>query len=116
MEITYTLHGDYLLPDLVLPKQEHFTYGKYGMLRRTYLKIYKKILYTNLLTNCDLTQHLAEIDQQANERLGLLIKQMAETQCVTEEFKAKDQMAWIGAMNNIRVCAEEIILKEIVYC
>jgi len=74
------------------------------------------VLYTNLLTTCKLVEHLADIDKQANEMMELLMKQLAEKQGITEQLKANDQMAWVGAMNNIKACAEEIILKEIVYC
>jgi hypothetical protein len=79
------------------------------------LKTHKKILYTNLLTAGTLYAHLAEIDNQANDRFECIVKKMAASQNITEELKAVDQMAWVGAMNNIRVCAEEIVLNEIVY-
>lgn len=114
-EITYTRHGDYYLPDLALPEKENFQIGKYGMLHRTYLKTHRKIIYTNLLTAGTLNKHLAEIDAQANDRLELIMRQMAVAQGITERLKADDQMEWVGAMNSIRACAEEIILKEIVY-
>ena len=89
--------------------------GKYGLLYETYLKTHRRIIYTNLLTAGTLQEHLADIDTQANERLECLMKQMVAAQDITEALKAADQMAWVGAMNNIKACAEEIVLKEIVY-
>lgn len=115
MDITYTQHGDYFLPDLALPEQEDVFIGKYGLLRRTYLKVHRKVLYTNLLTSGKMHEYLAEIDCQAKDMLNLLMKQMAEAQGITEKLKSTDQMAWVGAINNIKACAEEIVLAEIVY-
>lgn len=114
-ELTYSRHGDYLLPNLELPEQEPLHIGKYGLLRKTYLKTHRRIIYINLLTAGTLYKHLAEIDTQSNDRLDCLMRQMAAAQSVTEALKAADQMAWVGAMNNIKACAEEIVLKEIVY-
>lgn len=114
-ELTYSKHGDYLLPDLALPEQLPQQIGKYGLLHKTYLKTHRRILYINLLTSGKLQEHLAEIDRRANERLDLIVQQMAAAQNITEALKAADQMAWVGRMNNIRACAEEIILKEVVY-
>ena len=114
-ELTYSRVSDYHLPDLCLPEQETLPIGKYGLLRKTYLKTHRKIIYTNLLTAGDLHKHLAETEQQANDMLELLMKQMAATQGITEALKSDNQMAWVGAMNNIKACAEKIILKEIVY-
>lgn len=116
IDITYTKHDDYYLPDLVLPEQETVSFGKYGMLCNSYLKNHRKIFYTNLLTSDKLNQYLADINKQAKDMVETLTKQMVERQGVTEELKAQDQMAWVGAMDNIRACAEEIVLKEIVYC
>lgn len=114
-EISYTQHGDYLLPDLLPPEQAPLHIGKYGLLHKTYLKTHRKVLYINLLTAGALHKHLAEIDKQANERFELIVCQMARAQGITEELKAANQMAWVGAMNNIRACAEEIVLGEIVH-
>ena len=113
--ITYSRHGDYRLPDLCLPEQETLPIGKYGLLHKAYLKTHRKIIYTNLLTAGALHKHLAEVDQQANDMLELLMKQMVAAQGVDEQLKAEDQMLWVGKMNNIRACAEGIVLKEIVY-
>lgn len=115
MDITYTQHGDFMLPDLVLPKEEPPTYGKYGRMRRSYLKTHRKGTYVTLLTSGKLTHHLNEIDREAREMLNRLVKQMAQAQGVTEQLKATDQMAWVGAMNNIRNAAEEVVLAEIIY-
>lgn len=114
-DITYSQVGEYFLPDLCPPEQEILPIGKYGLLRKTYLKTHRKIIYTNLLTAGTLYKHLAEIDAQTNDRLDYLIQQMAAARGVTEVLKAADQMAWVGAMNNIKACADEIVLKEIVY-
>lgn len=114
-KITYTPHGDYLLPDLALPKHSAFPIGKYGMICRNYLKTHRKILYCNLLTDGKLNQYLFDIDKQTHDRLDVLIKQMADKQGIDENLKARNQMAWVGAMNNIKACAEEIVLKEVVY-
>ena len=115
MELTYRPEGDYLIPNLMLPVEEAKMIGKYGRLRLRYLKQHRPILYTNLKTTCTLNQHLAEIEQTANERMECLIVQMAERQGVTETLKAADQIKWIGLMNNIRQSAEEIILDELIY-
>ena len=86
----------------------------YGRLRLKYLKEHRRALYINLLTSGELAQHLNEIDQQARRMLELLVKQMAQEQGITEQMKAEDQMAWAGAMNNIRSAAEEVVMREIV--
>ena len=116
MDGTYTLGADGLYyPDLALPETEEAHYGKYGMLRKQYLKNHHKSLYFTLLTSCKLINHLNEIDDEANEMFELLIKQMKERQGITEALKAEDQMAWVKAMNNIRNSADEIVLNELVY-
>ena len=115
MKFTYTKIGDYYLLDLALPKQKSVFFGRYGRLRLTYLKRHKRVLYTNLLTSCKLNEHLADIDKQANTTLDLLVKQMAESQGITEQLKVINQLEWVGLMNNIKVSAKEIVLKEIIY-
>ena len=102
------------MPDLVLPEEETVTYGRYGMLRREFLKEYRKGLYTTLLLQGRLVKHLNQTDLAANERMDLLMRQMAEQQGVTERLKAENQLCG-GKMNNIRNAAEEIVLKELVY-
>lgn len=91
------------------------SFGRYGRLRLKYLKEHRRVLYINLLTSGELTQHLNEVDQQAREMLELLVKQMAQAQGITEQLKAEDQIAWVGAMNNIRNAAEELVMQEVVF-
>lgn len=110
----YTLHGDYYLPDLVLNEKEP-TYGKYGMLRKQFLKDYRPARYQCLLLTGKLTEYLNQIDRDAREQGEMLMKRMAKKQGVTETLKMRDQMKWVGLMNNIKASAEEIVLKEIVY-
>ena len=112
--MSYTLHGDYYLPDLVL-REEEPTYGKYGMLRKQFLKEHRSARYQYLLLTGKLNEHLNQTDQEAREQGEMLMKQMAEKKGVTEELKVQDQMKWVGLMNNIKVSAEEIILKNMVY-
>ena len=112
--MSYTLHGDYYLPDLVL-REEEPTYGKYGMLRKQFLKEHRSARYQYLLLTGKLNEQLNQTDQEAREQVEMLMKQMAEKKGVTEELKVQDQMKWVGLMNNIKVSAEEIILKNMVY-
>ena len=115
MEITYSKYGDYYLPDLVVSDEEPTTYGRFGRMRLRYLKEHRRVLYINLLTSGKLTQHLNTVDRQSREMLELLVKQMAQAQGITEQLKAEDQMAWVGAMNNIRSAAEEVVMQEIMF-
>lgn len=116
MKIEYTKVGDYYLPNLVAPENmKNFELGKYGKLRLKYLKEHKKAEYTILLMDNELQKHLIEVDKIANERFELLMKQFAEKENITEELKVKDQLKWVGLMNNIKHSAEEIILKELIY-
>ena len=112
--MSYTLHGDYYLPDLVL-REEEPTYGKYGMLRKQFLKEHRSARYQYMLLTEKLNEHLNQIDQEVREQVETLMEQMTEKQGVTEELKVQDQMKWVGLMNNIKVSAEEIILKNMVY-
>ena len=114
--INYTLQGDYYLPDLVSPEDNETRYvGKYGRLHQRYLKQNHKGTYFSLLTSGKLHSHLADVEEQAQNRMELLINQMAKAKGVTEKMKVEDQMAWVGAMNNIHSCTEEIVFKELVY-
>ena len=115
MEITYSKYGDYYLPDLAISEKEPATYGRFGRMRLQYLKEHRRATYINLKTSGQLTQHLNEIDREANKMLRLLIEQMAQEQGITEQMKAEDQMAWVGAMNNIRSAAEEVVMQEIMF-
>ncbi len=113
---TYTLGADGLYyPDLTVPDTEEAQYGKYGLLRKCYLKCHHRALYYTLLTSCKLISHLNEIDDEANEMFELLVKQMKERRGITEALKAQDQMEWVKAMNNIRNSADEIVLRELIY-
>ena len=112
---TYRQEGDYLIPNLALPDEPDYQIGKYGRMRRSYLKEHRPILYTNLLTSGTLHRHLAEIDQACNERMAIIVSDMARQEDVTEALKAADQMEWVRRMNSIRSRAEEIVLTELVY-
>ena len=112
--MSYTLHGDYYLPDLVL-REEEPTYGKYGMLRKQFLKEHRSARYQYLLLTGKLNEHLNQTDQEAREQVETLMEQMTEKQGVTEELKAQDQMEWVRLMNNIKASAEEIVLKNMIY-
>lgn len=111
----YTLYGDYYLPDLELPEDEEAHYGKYGMLRKTYLKEHKKPYYQMLMLQGKLNKHLNRVDREAHEWMEILVVQIAEKQGVSEKMKMQDQMKWVGLINNIRTSAEEIVLKDTVY-
>ena len=111
MEITYSKYGDYYLPNLAVSGEEP-TYGRFGRMRLKYLKEHRRAIYINLKTSGQLTQHLNEIDREANKMLRLLIEQMAQAQGITEQLKAENQIAWVGAMNNIRSVAEETVLHD----
>ena len=112
---TYTQVGDYLLPNLVLEEGELQPIGKYGRMRRRYLKEHRPVLYSNLLTAGKLYRHMTEIDQACEKRMELLTHQMAKQEGVNEALKAIDQMEWVRHMNSIRNRAEENVLHELVF-
>ena len=112
--IEYVLAGDYYIPDLKLPNEER-TIGKYGRMHRDYLKEHKPMRFNDLVLEGQLWTYLADLNEQAQSRLQLIIRQMQEAESVTDELKENDQMAWIKAMNSIHNRAEEIILRELVY-
>lgn len=112
--LSYTLCGDYYLPDLVLNEEEP-TYGKYGMLRKQFLKEHRSARYQYLLLTGKLNEHLNQTDQEAREQVETLMEQMTEKQGVTEELKSQDQMERVRLMNNIKASAEEIVLKNMIY-
>ena len=115
-EITYSRHSDYLIPDLVLPESnDNRDIGIYGRQHCAYLKKHCRITYFNLLTSGKLHSYLADINEQATDMLLTIMEQMASAQGVTEELKAADQMAWVGKMNNIRACADEIVRNDLIY-
>lgn len=112
--IEYILVGDYYIPDLKLPHEER-TIGKYGRMHREYLKEHNPMMFNDLVLDGQIWTYLADLNEQAHERLSLIVEQMKAAEGVTEELKAADQMAWIRAMNSIHNRAEEIVLRELVY-
>lgn len=112
--IDYILVGDYYFPDLKLPEEER-SIGRYGRLHRDYLKEEHPARYSSMLLTGKLWTYLADLNEQAEERLDLVIEQMKAAEGVTEELKAQDQLEWVGRMNNIRNRAEEIVKNEIIY-
>ena len=112
-ELTYTRSGDYLIPDLTVPESPKL--GKYGMLRRTFLREHRDGIYTGMLLNGTLNRHLEEVDRQAQKMLDDLTEQMKALNGVTEQLKSEDQMRWVQMMNSIRHSAEEVILNDLIY-
>ena len=112
---TYTQVGDYLIPDISLPDAPAYPIEKYGRMREAYLKEHRPGLYTRLILFGRLHEHLAEVERTCNERLDTMIPQMAKAQGVTEAMKARDQLGWVGRMNEIKHSAEESILAEIIF-
>ena len=113
MNITYHEEDGYLIPNVIAPQSPRV--GVWGKLRADYLRKNRRPLYTGMQLSGKLNAHLEEVDRQASEMMDLLIQQMAEREGVTEELKAKDQLAWVGAMNNIRQRAEKIVFQEVIY-
>lgn len=111
----YELQGDYYFPCLTLLAEKESPIGIWGQRHKRYLKEHRKATYTTLLTNGKLNAYLADIDEQAEEMLSRLVKQMAEKQGITEQMKAENQMLWVGRMNNIRSAATEIVTNELIY-
>ncbi len=114
-KITYTQQGDYFLPDLKFPEQPKVEIGIWGKRHLRYIKQYHPIRYTNLLTSCELTTYLANIDEQAEDLLFRLVNQLAKQERVTEQLKAENQMLWLQKMNSIRSRATEIVNVELIY-
>ena len=113
--ISYTLQGDYYLPNLALPEQEDKPIGLWGQRHLKHIKQHRKILYINLLTSSKLNGYLADLNEQAEDMFVRLVKQMAEREGVTEQLKADSQMEWVARMNNIRSRATEIVNDDIIY-
>lgn len=113
--LTYTRNGDYLIPDLSLSEQPKKPLGKYGRMRKTYLKEHRPVLYSQLLLSEKLYPHLLETDETANHRLDQLMQALALEAGATESLKASDPMKWVGLMNNIQNAAEETVLAELIY-
>ena len=111
--LSYTLPGDYYLPNLEINEEEP-TYGKYGIMRKQFLKEHRSARYQYLVLTGKLTEHLNQIDKEAREKVEILVDQMAGQWGVTEELKMQDQMEWVRRMNNIKATAEEIVYKNII--
>ena len=111
----YELQGDYYIPCLVLDEEENQPIGMWGRKHLRYIKEHRPVLHTTLLLSGKLNSHLAEIDNRATEMYDLLMKQLAEKGGINEALKARDQLAWVSAINNIRNAAEEIVLSELIY-
>lgn len=111
----YELQGDYYIPCLVLDEEDTQPIGMWGRKHLRYIKAHRSALYTTLLINGKLNSHLTEIDNRAVEMFDRLVKQLAEKEGIIEQLKAQDQMAWVGAMNNIRNRAEEIVNAEVIF-
>ena len=112
--LSYTLHGDYYLPDLEINEEEH-AYGKYGIMRKQFLKEHRSARYQYLVLTGKLMEHLNQIDKEVREKVEMLVEQTAGQWGVTEELKMQDQMEWVRRMNNIKNVAEERVLLEIIY-
>ena len=112
--LSYTLHGDYYLPDLEINEKEP-TYGKYGIMRKKFLKEHRSARYQYLVLTGKLTEHLNQVDKEVREEVEILMEQMAEQWSVTEELKMQDQMEWVRRKNNIQATAEEIAYKNIIF-
>jgi len=115
MELSYRQNGDYLIPDIEMDEQPREIIGKYGMMRKVFLKEHRSGTYNALLLQSRLTEHLLEIDRTAREQVEQTMAQMAKAEGVTESLKARDQMAWVQQMNNIKSRAEETVIAEIVH-
>ena len=111
----YEKQGDYLIPCIALPAEEEQLIGTWGQRHLDYLKQYRKVTYTNLLTSGRLNTYLADIDRQAQERLEWLVEGMKQAQGITERLKEENALEWTGRLGNIRACAREIVNEEIIY-
>ena len=115
-EISYTEHdGIFYYPDFVLPKQTHFSIGKYGSLRLAFIKEHRKGTYTTLLTRCRLNAYLHDIDITAKEKVRLITAQLAKSRSIDEKLKATDLLEWVVQMNSCKLAAEEIVMSEVIY-
>ncbi len=115
MELTYTERNGVMYPDLALPEQTNHPIGKYGKLRRDYLKKHRRGTYTTLLTSCTLNQHLYETEQEAKRQIDITLSRLVKERFITEEIKATTPLLWVQEMNNAKHDAEEIVLNEVIY-
>ena len=114
-KLTYSRNGDYYIPDLILKDQPDKPIGKYGLMRKRYLKEYRPGLYSSLILSEKLYPHLLEIDEAAHRRLEMMMPELMKSAGVTEQLKATDPMKWVGLMNTLKAQTEEIILSELIY-
>ena len=112
---TYVRQGDYFIPCLTLPAEKETVIGVWGQRHLRYLKEYRRVTYTNLLTSGRLNAYLADTDRQAQERFETLTEQMKQAQGITEQLKAENALEWVQRMNNVKACAREIVEREIIY-
>ena len=112
---TYIRRGDYLIPCLTVLEEEQRFIGVWGQRHLRYLKEYRRGVYLNMLTSGRLNDYLADIEEQAQKRFERIVEQMKQAQGITEQLKAENQMEWVARMNNIQVCAREIVNKEMIY-
>ena len=112
--LSYTLHGDYYLPELEINEEEP-AYGKYGIMRKQFLKEHRSARYQYLVLTGKLTEHLNQVDKEVREEVEILMEQMAEQWSVTEELKMQDQMEWVRRRNNIKNVVEGMVLLEMIY-
>ena len=115
MELRYKQIGDQFSPELELPEQTDYKIGKYGNLHLAFLKNHRRGTYTTLLTEGRLNEHLHTVDEQAAAQMESIVAGLVKKNGITEELKATDQMRWVQEMNNIRACAEEFVLREVIY-
>ena len=115
MELAYTQVGDYLIPNIAVPDTPHHPLGKYGRMRRNYLKEHRPILWERMILDGTLWGHLADVDRICYDRMDTLIEGMKQARSITETLKVSDQLRWVAEMNNIHAAAEEIVLQEVVY-
>lgn len=112
---TYRQCGDFFIPEIALPDTHQISIGKYGRMRQRYLKEHREVLYNAMILDGTLWDHLVEVDKTCKERMDVLILDLKEKQGITEDLKARDPIAWVGAMNNIHNAAEETIFSEVIY-
>ena len=113
--ISYTLYGDYYLPDLGLPAEKEKPIGIWGRRHLHYLKEHKRLVYLNLLTSGRLNEYIVSVDEEAEDMFSRLVKGYADRQGVTEQLKAENQLLWVQKINNIRACVREVVEREIIY-
>ena len=113
--LTYSRCGDYCIPNLTISETESKPLGKYGRMRKNYLRKHRQVLWNTLILSDHLYAHLREIDDTANQRMEQMMPELMKQNGVTEELKAKDPLMWVGLMNNFKSQAEETILAELIY-